>query len=241
MKIEGRNAVREAINSGTTFSKIMLSNSSHDKVFNEIVTLLKSKNIKFQWVSNEILNKESVTKMHQGIIAVADDYKYCEVNDILDYANSKNEAPFLLILDGIEDPHNFGSIIRVCECMGIHGIIFGKNRACAVTETVIRTSAGASSHVKIARVTNINTEIERLKKQNIWVYACELGGSDLRKSDLTGPIAIVIGSEGFGISALTKKLCDGIVTIPMAGKVNSLNASVATGMVLYEAFTQRNK
>lgn len=241
MKIEGRNAVREAITSETTFSKVMVSNSCHDKVFNEIVSELKKHNIKLQWVSGDVLNRESVTGKHQGIIAVADDYKYAQVEDILNYAKDKGEDPFILILDGIEDPHNFGSIIRVCECMGVHGIIFGKNRACQVTETVIRTSAGASSHMRIARVTNINTEIERLKQKNIWVYACELGGDDLTRSNLTGGIAIVIGSEGFGTSALTKKLCDGIVTIPMAGKVNSLNASVATGIVLYEAFKQRHE
>ncbi len=241
MKIEGRNAVREAITSQTTFSKVMVSNSCHDKVFNDIVTELKKHNIKLQWVSNDVLNRESVTGKHQGIIAVADDYKYAQVEDILNYAKEKGEDPFILILDGIEDPHNFGSIIRVCECMGVHGIIFGKNRACQVTETVIRTSAGASSHMRIARVTNINTEIERLKQKNIWVYACELGGDNLTRSNLTGGIAIVIGSEGFGTSALTKKLCDGIVTIPMAGKVNSLNASVATGIVLYEAFKQRHE
>ncbi len=241
MKIEGRNAVREAVEAGTSISKVMLSNTSNDKVFNDLVQLLKGKGIRLQWVNNDVLSRESVTGKHQGIIAVADDYKYCDVSDILKRASDRGEQPFILILDGIEDPHNFGSIIRVAECMGVHGIIFGKNRACAVTETVIRTSAGASSHMHIARVTNINTEIEKLKKRNIWVYACELGGTDLRKCDLSGAIAIVIGSEGFGISALTKKLCDGIVTIPMVGKVNSLNASVATGMVLYHAFTQRNK
>ena len=240
MKIEGRNAVREAVNAGTTFSKVMVSKGDHDKVFNDLITLLKSKNVKLQWVSPDVIMRESDTKHAQGVIAFADEYKYADVSDILALALDKGEDPFILILDGIEDPHNFGSIIRVAECMGVHGIIFGKNRACQVTETVVRTSAGASSHMLIARVTNINTEIERLKKQNIWVYSCELGGENIVNSNLTGPLAIVIGSEGFGTSRLTKELCDGVVTIPMVGKVNSLNASVATGMAVYEAFRQRH-
>lgn len=240
MKIEGRNAVREAFNAGTTFAKVMVSKGDHDKVFNDLIALLKSKNIKLQWVAPEVVMRESETKHAQGVIAYADDYKYAQVEDILNLALKRGEDEFILILDGIEDPHNFGSIIRVAECMGVHGIIFGKNRACQVTETVIRTSAGASSHMLIARVTNINTEIERLKEKNIWVYSCELGGEDIVKSNLKGKIALVIGSEGFGTSKLTKQLCDGVVTIPMVGKVNSLNASVATGMAVYEAFRQRN-
>ena len=143
------------------------------------------------------------------------------------------------ILDGVEDPHNFGSIIRVAECLGVHGIIISKNRACQVTDTVAKVSAGAIEHVKIAKVTNINTEIERLKQQNVWVYACELGGDDLDTADLSGNIAIVMGSEGKGVSNLTRKLCDGVVTMQMYGNVNSLNVSVATGIVLYEAVRKR--
>ena len=161
----------------------------------------------------------SVTKHHQGLIAQADDYKYCSVQNILDLAKEKNEDPFILICDGIEDPHNLGSMIRVCECLGVHGMI---------------------SYVKIAKVTNINDTIRDLKKLGIWVYACELGGQNMTKTKLTGPIAVVVGSEGFGVSQLTKKLCDEIVTIPMYGKVNSLNASVACGMILYEVRRQRN-
>ncbi len=239
MKIEGRNAVSEAIKAGITIDKILFSNSCFDKAFNDCVNLAKNKKIKFQMVSNDVLNKESVTKKHQGVLAYAVDYKYSTVEDILNVAKQKNEEPFILILDGIEDPHNLGSIIRVCDCLGVHGVIIGKNRACTVNETVIKVSAGATSYVKVAKVTNINNCIETLKKQGVWVYACELGGSDLTKADLKGSVAIVIGSEGFGVSALTKKLCDGVVTIPMKGKVNSLNASVATGIVLYEVMKQR--
>lgn len=239
MKIEGRNPVRETILSGKNIAKLYASNSAKDKVFNEIITLAKEKKIRIQFVNNDILNKESITQHHQGLIAVVEDFKYCTMEDILSYAESKNESPFILILDGVEDPHNLGSIIRVCDCLGVHGVIIGKNRACGVNETVIKTSAGATNYVNVAKVTNINDAIKKLKELNVWVYACELGGQDIAKTDLTGGIAIVIGSEGSGVSALTKKLCDGIFTIDMVGKVNSLNVSVATGIALYEAYTQR--
>lgn len=239
MKIEGRNPVRETILSGKHVAKLFASNNAKDKVFNEIITLAKERKIKIQFVNNEILNKESMTKHHQGLIAVVEDFQYCALDDILYYAKSKNEAPFILILDGVEDPHNLGSIIRVCECLGVHGVVIGKNRACGVNETVIKTSAGATNYVNVAKVTNINDAIKKLKELNVWVYACELGGQEISKTDLTGAVAIVMGSEGSGVSALTKKLCDGVFTIDMVGKVNSLNVSVATGIALYEAYTQR--
>ena len=239
MKVEGRNAVRELILSGETIDRVLIADGNHDAVINEIISLLKSKGIRFQFVKQVVLNNESVTKHHQGIIAYTTEFKYCATEDILEYAKSKNEYPFILILDGIEDPHNLGSIIRVCECLGVHGIIIEKTRACQVNETVIKVSAGAISYVKVARVSNINNEIEKLKKCGVWVYACELGGEPLNKSNLKGAIAIVIGSEGKGTGKLTLKNCDGIVTIPQFGNVNSLNASVATGIVLYEVVTQR--
>ena len=239
MKVEGRNAVRELVNNNATIDKVLIQNNLHDPVLTEIVNLIKQKKIRFQFVPQNVLNAESATKHHQGIIAYTSEFKYCTLEDILDYAKQKNEDPFILILDGIEDPHNLGSIIRVCECLGVHGVIIEKTRACQVNETVIKTSAGATSYVKVARVANINNEIEKLKKQNVWVYACELGGQDLTKANLKGGIAIVIGSEGRGTGKLTLSKCDGIVTIPQFGKINSLNASVATGIVLYEAKKQR--
>lgn len=238
MKIKGRNALREALNSDTNIIKLMASNSSKDKVFCELIAMCKKKGVKIQFVDNKVLDKECDN--HQGFVAITSDFQYSTVEDILNVAKEKNENNFILILDGIEDPHNFGSIIRVAECLGVHGIIISKNRACPVTDTVAKVSAGAIEHVKIAKVTNINTEIERLKKNNIWVYACELGGEDLNGSDLNGNIAIVMGSEGKGVSTLTKKSCDGIVSMKMYGKVNSLNVSVATGIVLYEAVRKRN-
>lgn len=240
MKVEGRNAVRELIlNGNTTIDKVIVQNNIHDSVISEIVDLMKQKKIRFQFVPVNVLNNDSVTKHHQGVIAYTSEFKYSTTEDILNLAKEKNEEPFILILDGIEDPHNLGSILRVCECLGVHGVIIEKTRACQVNETVIKTSVGATSYVKVARVANINNEIEKLKKQNIWVYACELGGDDLTSSNLTGGIAIVIGSEGRGTGKLTLKLCDGIVTIPQYGKINSLNASVATGIVLYEVSRQR--
>lgn len=232
MKIKGRNAVREALNSDVNIIKIMASNSSKDKVLLDIINLAKRKNVKVQFLDNKILDKECDN--NQGIIAETSEFKYSTVEEILDVAKSKNKNHFILILDGVEDPHNFGSIIRVAECLGVDGIIISKNRACPVNDTVSKVSAGAIEHIKIAKVTNINTEIERLKEKNIWVYACELGGEDLDNANLTGDIAIVMGSEGKGVSALTRKTCDGVVSMQMYGKVNSLNVSVATGIVLYE-------
>ena len=239
MKVEGRNAVRELVLKGSTIDKVLIQNNLKDGVINELIDLLKNKKIRFQFVNANILNNESVTKHHQGVIAYTTEFKYSSTEDILEYAKECGEDPFILILDGIEDPHNLGSILRNCECMGVHGVIIEKTRACQVNETVIKTSAGATTHVKVAKVSNINNEIEKLKKQNVWVYGCELGGENLCKSNLTGPVAIVIGSEGRGTGKLTLKICDGIVTIPQYGKINSLNASVATGIVLYEVRRQR--
>lgn len=236
MKIEGRNAVIEALNSGATIDKLYVKQGAFDKVLQKIIDLARNGNVPIKFVNNDAIDKMSDTKHHQGVIAFTTEFKYSTVEDIL----NEKPVPFILILDGIEDPHNLGSIIRVADCMGVSGIIIGKNRCCSVNETVIKVSAGATSYVKISKVTNINTEIERLKEKNIWVYACELGGDDLTKANLKGAIAIVIGSEGRGVSHLTKKLCDGIVTIPQKGNVNSLNASVATGIVLYETMKQRD-
>jgi len=237
MKIKGRNAVRELLKTDANIQKIMASNSSNDRVLIELVSLARQKGIKVQLLDNRVLDKECDN--NQGIIAITSEFEYSTVDEILAVAEKKGTQNFILILDGVEDPHNFGSIIRVAECLGVDGIIISKNRACPVTDTVAKVSAGAIEHIKIAKVTNINTEIERLKEKNVWVYACELGGQDLDSADLSGNIAIVVGSEGKGVSALTKKICDGVVSMQMYGKVNSLNVSVATGIVLYEAVRKR--
>ena len=235
MKFEGKNAVTEVLKSDKAINNLLISNSINRNSIVEILELAKKKNVKYQFVDNNILKKYSETNNHQGIIAVGEDFKYSNLEDLINIEKSK----CLLILDGIEDPHNLGSIIRSAECFGIDGVVIPKNRACQVTETVIKTSAGAISHVKIARVTNINTTIEWLKKHNFWVYGLELGGRPINEVDFSGNIAVVVGSEGKGIKMQTRLVCDDIVTLQLKGKVNSLNASVAAGIGLYEITKNR--
>lgn len=236
MKIEGKNAVRECIMSGKTIEKILFQNGGQNQ---ELLNLARERGIKVQFVNKSALDDFSVTKKHQGVIAISTDFKYSSVEDILKLAKEKNEDNFILILDGVEDPHNLGSVLRVAECAGVHGIIIPKDRAVGVTETVVKVSAGASERVKIAKVTNLNRTIEELKQKNIFVYCADMDGAPMTKTNLTGNIALVIGSEGFGVSKLTRKLADGIISIPMFGKINSLNASVSAGIVTYEAIRQR--
>lgn len=238
MKIEGKNAVRECIYANKTIEKILIQNGSENK---ELINLAKEHGIKVQFVNKTAIDEFSVTKKHQGVIAITTEFKYCTVEDILTFAKSRNEDAFILILDGVEDPHNLGSVLRVAECAGVHGIIIPKDRAVGVTETVVKVSAGASERVKIAKVTNLNRTIEELKAKNIFVYCADMDGEPMTKTNLTGNIALVIGSEGFGVSKLTRKLADGIISIPMFGKINSLNASVSAGIVVYEAIRQRKK
>ena len=177
---------------------------------------------------------------YQGVIAIVPPYEYCEIEDILEEAKLKNEAPFILILDGIEDPHNLGSIIRTAETAGVHGIIIPKRRAACVNSTVNKVSAGAVQHMKIARVTNISDSIEKLKEAGLWICGTDINTNTCyNEQDLTGPLGLVIGNEGSGISEKVKKNCDFLVKIPMKGKVNSLNASVSAGIVMYEALRQR--
>lgn len=202
---------------------------------NSIVALAREQGVKITYVDKSVLDKESVAGKHQGYIADVTDYSYCEIDDIL----IASDNPFVIILDGINDPHNFGSIIRTCECAGVDGIIIGKNRQVAVTDTVARCSAGAVSHVKIARVTNINNAIKQLQQSGVWVYALDMDGGEITAADLKGSIALVVGNEGSGISRLTRDLCDGVVSLKLKGKINSLNASVACGVALYEVVRQR--
>lgn len=232
MKIEGKNCVLEALRSDdVTVNSLMCEKGDNSK----IVALAKSKGVKISFVEKSVLDKESADGKHQGYVADVVDFSYCDIDNIL----SSSEHPFVVVLDGIEDPHNFGSIIRVCECAGVDGIIIGRNRQVAVTETVARCSAGAVSHVKIARVVNVNDAVETLKQRGVWTYALDMDGEEITKTDLTGSIAIVIGSEGRGVSQLMRKRCDKIVSLKLKGKVNSLNASVACGVALYEAVRQR--
>ena len=177
---------------------------------------------------------------HQGVIAIVPPYEYAEVEDILDEAKCRKEEPFILILDGIEDVHNLGSIIRTAETAGVHGIIIPKQRACQVNETVVRTSAGAIANMRIARVTNLKEAIDTLKEAGLWIYVSETGGENIYKQNLTGPIGIVVGSEGNGVKPSLRTYCDGIITLPLKGNVNSLNASVASALCVYEVLRQRS-
>ncbi|HEY8390562.1 MAG TPA: 23S rRNA (guanosine(2251)-2'-O)-methyltransferase RlmB [Clostridia bacterium] len=240
MKITGRNAVSEALNSNVTIDRLVVAKGLRDSQANNLINLARSKGIKITFLEKEILDKESKGAKHQGFIAEVTDFIYSTVEDILQDAEQKGQDPFIIILDGVEDPHNLGSVLRVAECGGVHGVIIGRHRAVSVNETVIRVSAGAATHVKVARVTNINDTIRELKEKNIIVLAAETGGDNLYKTNLKGALALVIGGEDSGVKRLTKQLCDGVISLPMYGEVNSLNASVACGAVVYEAIRQRN-
>lgn len=241
MIIEGKNPVSEALKSDATIEKLYVQKGSNEGVINGIVKKAREQKIIVSFVDKTTLDRMSPSGRHQGIVANATDFKYCAVEDILDYAQTKNEPPFLLLLDGITDPHNLGSIIRTAECAGVHGIIIPKHRSVTVNETVIKVSAGAAEHMKIAKVVNINDTIRQLKEQNIYVYGTDMDGKTMYSANLTGAVAFVIGSEGEGIKRLTRELCDDIIKIDMHGKINSLNASVATAIVLYERVRQTKK
>lgn len=231
MKIEGRNSVLEALKSDTvTVNTLMCEKGASSS----IIALARQRGVKVSFVDKAVLDKASTEGKHQGYIAETTDFTYCDVEDIL-----QAEQPFVVVLDGLSDPHNFGSIIRACECAGVDGIIIGRNRQVAVTDTVVRTSAGAAAHVKIARVTNINNAIKQLQEAGVWVYALDMDGQEITTTNLTGKVALVVGGEGDGISLYTKKCCDGVVSLKLKGKVNSLNASVACGIALYEVLRQR--
>lgn len=232
MKIEGRNSVYEALNSDNVTVNSLVCEKGNN---GSIVALARNKGVKITFVDKPVLDKESVTGKHQGYIADVVDFDYCGISDILESA----EQPFIVVLDGINDPHNFGSIIRCCECAGVDGIIIGKNRQVAVTDTVVRCSAGAVSHVKIARVTNINNAIKELQDNGVWVYALDMDGEEITSVNLKGAVALIVGSEGDGVSAYTRRLADGVVSLKLKGKVNSLNASVACGIAVYEVVRQR--
>ena len=207
-----------------------------------IISLAKEKGIVINEVDRKKLDSISQTRVHQGVIAFTTPYQYCAVEDIIRYAKQKEEDPFIVILDEIEDPHNFGSILRTAEVCGVHGVIIPKRRNVGVTPTVYKTSAGAVEYMKISKVTNINNVIDKLKEKGIWIYGADMCGNDYCFDvSLSGPIALVIGSEGRGISKLTKSKCDVLVKIPMLGNITSLNASVAGGMLMYEILKQRMK
>lgn len=237
--ISGRNAVIEALSSGRKIESILVSADVHGSAIKKIISLSREKNIPIKEVSSKKLDGLSDKTVHQGVIAVASSYEYVDIDEIFQNAAKKNQDPFIVIADGIEDPHNLGAIVRTVECVGAHGLIIPSRRAVGITPTVEKTSAGAIEHVLVSRVTNIANTVNMLKQRGIWVYAAEAEGISIFDFDLTGPIAIVIGSEGRGVSRLVKEKCDSIVSLPLNGKISSLNASVATGVLLYETLRQR--
>ena len=227
-QVEGRNAVLELLESGRDINKILVANGEKHGSIHKILAIAKERKIIVTEIEKNKLNQIAQTPNNQGVIAIVPPYDYCEVEDILDEAKRKNEKPFILILDGIEDPHNLGSIIRTAETAGVHGIIIPKRRAASVNSTVSKVSAGAVEYMKIARVNNINETIRYLKEQDVWICGTDMDTDTIyTKQDYKMPIAIVIGSEGFGMSRLVKENCDFLVKIPMKGRITSLNASVS--------------
>lgn len=237
--IEGRHAIREAIRSGRSLNKLMYTEEGLDASAREIIATAKKAGIVTQPVNKARLDSLSENGKHQGLMAVAAAYDYSTVEDIFVKAAEKNEDPLIIILDGISDPHNLGSIIRTAVCCGAHGVIIPKHRAVGITGTVVKVSAGAVEFMPVARVTNLNRTIDELKDKGVWVCAADMGGENLYSLNMKGPLAIVIGSEGDGVSRLTLDKCDFVASIPLKGEIESLNASVAAAIVMYEAVRQR--
>ena len=237
--IEGRNAVMEAFRSGKSIDKLYVLDGCQDGPVLSIKREAKKQDTIIRYVDKERLDQLSETGKHQGVIAYAAAYEYAEVEDILNLAKEKREDPFILLLDNIEDPHNLGAIIRTAHLAGAHGVIIPKNRAVGLTATVARTSAGALNYLPVAKVTNLSKTIEELKKEGLWFAAADMDGTVMYDANLTGPIGLVIGSEGEGVSRLVKEKCDYTISIPMKGKIDSLNASVAAGVLSYEIVRQR--
>ena len=239
MKTEGRNAVNELLKTGKNIDKILIEKGAQGSL-SVLFAEARKRNLRVQFVDRQVLDKESVTGRHQGVIAFTTDYEYYDIEDII--AEKKNEkGGFIVLCDGIEDVHNLGSILRVAECAGADGVVIPKNGSATVTESVIRISAGAAEHMKVAKVANLNQTIEFLQKNGYWIYALEAGGEDIYSEDFSGNVALVVGGEDSGVKRLTKEKCDKILSIPLLGSVNSLNASVALGIAAYEVVRNRLK
>lgn len=238
-QIEGKNPVLEALRGDRDIEKILISKDLDDGRTRQIIAKARNKNILVQRVDKRHLDNIAVSASHQGVIAIAASYNYVDVDDILENASKGDAPPFILILDEITDPHNFGAIIRTAECSGVDGIIIPKHRSVGLTPTVVKASAGAVEHMMIAKVTNIANTIDYIKEKGLWVAGADMEGSVYTKENLDGPIALVIGSEGKGLGRLVKEKCDFLVKIPMKGKIQSLNASVAAAVLMYEIVRQR--
>ncbi len=236
----GRNAVREALKSGRSIDRILVT-TEHDGSLGEIVTLARERKIVVREVDRKKLDELCMpfghggkTANHQGVVAYAAGVSYCEIADILEYATEKGEAPFVIVLDGVEDPHNLGSIIRSADCAGAHGVIIGKRRSASVTAAAVKASAGATEYVKIARVVNISAALAQLKSAGLWIAGADMNGQNMHGAAMKGPLAIVIGNEGEGLSKLVRDNCDFLVSIPMQGHIDSLNAGVAAAILMFE-------
>ena len=237
--IEGRNAVIEAYRSGKPIDKLFILDGCQDGPMMTIKREAKKHDTLVKYVTKERLDQLSETGKHQGVIAYAAAYEYAEVDDILEAAKKKGEPPFIFLLDNIEDPHNLGAIIRTANLAGAHGVIIPKRRAVGLTATVAKTSAGAINYTPVAKVTNLTKTMKELKEKGLWFVCADMGGESMYKLNLTGPIGLVIGNEGEGVSRLVKETCDFVASIPMKGDIDSLNASVATGVLAYEIVRQR--
>ncbi|WP_273749991.1 23S rRNA (guanosine(2251)-2'-O)-methyltransferase RlmB [Leuconostoc mesenteroides] len=238
--VYGHHASVESLKSTQEINKVWLQTGLQDKIRNEITQLAKKKKLVIQQAPKSKLDELTDGGNHQGVVLSVAAFEYASIDDLFEQADKKGEAPFFVILDGIEDPHNLGSILRTADAAGVHGIIIPKRRAVQLTATVAKTSTGAIEHVPVARVTNLVNIVEELKKRNVWVFGTDMAGDDYRRWDANGAVALIIGNEGRGISLLLKKKVDGMVTIPMVGHVQSLNASVAASLLIYQGYNSRN-
>ena len=236
--IIGRNPVTEALKSGREVDKLMVSSREGSMI--KILALAKEQSVPVIMVEKAALDRIAAGRPHQGVVAYVSPYDYSEMEDVFALAKERNEAPFLVLLDNLEDPHNLGAIMRTAECVGAHGILIPRRHACGLTEVVAKASAGAIEYMPVVKVTNMAQTIDELKEKGIWVAACDMGGEPYYKADLAGPVAVVIGSEGAGISKLVREKCDFVVSMPMVGNITSLNASNAAAVILYEVRKQRD-
>ncbi len=239
--VAGRNAVMEALNGSRSVNKLMIANGSTEGSIKEIIAVAKDKGVNIQYWDRSKLDSIARGIRHQGVLAQVAPVQYAELEDILQVAKDRNEPPFIVLLDELEDPHNLGAILRTADAAGVHGVLIPKHRSCPLSATVAKTSAGAVEHVPVARVGNLVQTIKKLKQEGLWVAAADMDGKDYYDTDLTGPLLLIIGSEGQGVGRLVKEQCDFVVRIPMVGKINSLNASVAGSILMYEAMKQRRK
>ena len=237
--VAGRNAVMEVLKGSRSVNRLLVANGSSEGSMREIIALAKEKGINIQFYDRSKLDAMAPGIRHQGVLAQVPPVQYAELEDILQIARDRNEPPFIVLLDELEDPHNLGAILRTADAAGVHGVLIPKHRSCPLSATVAKTSAGAVEHVPVARIGNMVQAIKKLKKEGLWVAAADMDGTDYYDTDLTGSLLLVIGSEGQGVGRLIKEQCDFVVRIPMVGKINSLNASVAGSILMYEAMKQR--